>query len=105
MSKKLPERWLGSQKAVRAVQIAFDTGDEVSTRIRVAASRNGISASDQIRLIVGLPISSRPKRPRLTVTLSEEDYKQLAKKYGLKRVDKVQIKSQVMEDIRNFRDS
>ena len=29
----------------------------------------------------------------------------LAKRYGLKRVDKLQIKSQVMEDIRNFKDS
>lgn len=101
-NNKLPDRWKGSQRAVKAVQVAFDTSEEVSQKIRIAASRAGISASDQIRKIVGLPVSSRPKRPRLTVTLSEEDYELLAKRYKMKMVDKLEIKSHVMDELRKF---
>jgi hypothetical protein len=101
---KLPERWKRSQKAVKAVQVAFDTSEETSKRIRLAASGANISASDQIRKIVGLPVSSRPKRPRLTVTLSEEDYKLLAERYKMKTVDKLKIKAKVMEELHNFKE-
>jgi hypothetical protein len=68
----------------------------------MAASRDGISASDQIRKIVGLPVSSRPKRPRLTVSLSEQDYELLAKRYKMKNIDKQAIKTKVMEELRHF---
>lgn len=104
VKKKLPERWKGSQSAVKAVQIAFDTSEDISMRIRVAASRAGISASDQIRKIVGLPQASRPKRPRLTVSLSEQDYKLLAKRYKMKSVDKTKIKANVMEELLAFKE-
>lgn len=103
-SNKIPERWKRSDKAVKAVQVAFDASEELSRKIRVAASRNGISASDQIRKIVGLPIASRPKRPRLTVSLSEEDYELLAKRYKMKQVNKQAIKTKVMEELRHFND-
>ena len=103
-SDNIPERWKRSEKAVRAVQVAFDASEELSGRIRLAASRNGISASDQIRKIVGLPVSSRPKRPRLTVSLSEEDYELLAKRYKLKHIDKQAIKMKVMEELRHFKE-
>jgi hypothetical protein len=103
-TNKIPERWQRSDKAVRAVQIAFDASEELSRKIRVAASRNGISASDQIRKIVGLPIASRPKRPRLTVSLSEEDYDVLAKRYKMKHVDKQKIKAKVMEELREYQE-
>jgi hypothetical protein len=103
-TNKIPERWKRSDKAVKAVQVAFDASEELSRKIRVAASRNGISASDQIRTIVGLPIASRPKRPRLTVSLSEEDYELLARRYKMKQVNKQTIKTKVMEELRRFKD-
>jgi hypothetical protein len=103
-TNKIPERWKRSDKAVKAVQVAFDASEELSRKIRVAASRNGISASDQIRQIVGLPIASRPKRPRLTVSLSEKDYELLAKRYKMKQVNKQEIKTKVMEELRQFKD-
>ena len=99
---KLPERWKRSAKAVKAVQVAFDASEELSSKIRIAASRKGISASDQIRTIIGLPVSARPKRPRLTVSLSEDDYEMLAKRYKMKNVDKQKIKTKVMEELRCF---
>ncbi len=103
-NNKIPDRWKRSDKAVKAVQVAFDASEALSNRIRIAASRNGISASDQIRKIVGLPISSRPKRPRLTVSLSEEDYELLAKRYKMKHIDKQEIKTKVMEELRRFKE-
>ena len=103
-NSKIPERWKRSEKAVKAVQVAFDASEELSSKIRMAASRDGISASDQIRKIVGLPVSSRPKRPRLTVSLSEQDYELLAKRYKMKNVDKQAIKTKVMEELRHFKE-
>jgi hypothetical protein len=103
-NNKIPARWKRSEKAVKAVQVAFDASEELSSRIRMAASRDGISASDQIRKIVGLPVSSRPKRPRLTVSLSEQDYELLAKRYKMKNIDKQEIKTKVMEELRRFKE-
>ena len=103
-NNKIPDRWTRSDKAVKAVQVAFDASEALSSKIRIAASRNGLSASDQIRKIIGLPVSSRPKRPRLTVSLSEEDYELLAKRYKLKHIDKQKIKNKVMEELRNFKE-
>ncbi|KPJ92956.1 MAG: hypothetical protein AMJ53_08385 [Gammaproteobacteria bacterium SG8_11] len=104
MTNKIPERWKRSDKAVKAVQVAFDASEELSAKVRMAATRNGISASDQIRKIVGLPVSSRPKRPRLTVSLSEADYELLAKRYKMTHVDKQAIKAKVMEELRRFKE-
>lgn len=100
--KKIPERFQGSKKAIKAVQVAFDTSDEVSRKIRLAACKTGISASDQIRSILGLEVSSRPKRARLTVSLSDDDYKTLSARYGMKRTDKLKIKHKVAEELIAF---
>ncbi len=102
--KKIPERWKSSSNAVKAVQVAFDTGEEIASRIRLAACQAGISPSDQIRCIIGLPTSSKAKRPRLTVTLSDEDYSALAERYGLPEHDKLAIKKRVMEELAEFDD-
>jgi len=100
--KKIPARFQASKKAIKAVQVAFDTSDEVSKKIRLSACRAGISASDQIRVIVGLDVTSKPKRARLTVSFSDEDYKILAKRFDMKRVDKLKIKHRVAEKLLDF---
>lgn len=100
--KKIPERWKSSSKVVKAVQVAFDTGEEIATRIRLAACQAGLSPSDQIRRIIGLSTSGKPKRPRLTVTLSDDDYAALAERYGMDRLDKLAIKKRVMEELSAF---
>jgi len=95
----LAGRWPSSQKALKAVQVAFDTSDEVATRLRLEAVREGLSPSDMIRRIVGLPVRARPVRPRLTVSLSDEDFHILAERYALKPSDRLAIKRRVMEEI------
>ncbi len=82
--------------------MAFDTSQELATAVRLEAIRRGLSASDMIREIVGLPVSGRPVRPRLTVSLGDEDFARLARRYGIDPDDRLAIKRRVMEELHAF---
>ncbi len=99
MSRKIPEKWASSLKAVKAVQVAFDIDEKIQFEIRKQALEAGLSPSDQIRSILGLPTNRRPKRPRLTVSLSPQDYELLGKKYHLKADQQLEIKRKLMDDL------
>ena len=102
MTKKdLPENWKKSEKSIRAIQVAFEFGTGVSESIRREANKNGLSTSDQIRKIVQLEVKP-PKRPRLTVSLNEEDYQKLAQRYGLDAEDKVGIREAIRQELIEF---
>ena len=92
-------RWSGSDAALRAVQVAFDVEKQVIDAVRDAAWKSQLSPSDQIRKILGLPYSSKPVRPRLTVTLSDADYLLLAERFGLAAEDKRKIKEVLHEQL------
>ncbi|XZG71598.1 hypothetical protein ACTSKR_06995 [Chitinibacteraceae bacterium HSL-7] len=99
---KVPERWQRSERAIRAVQVAFDVEDRVLQAVRRAAFDAGVSNSDQIRRVLGLPTTERPKRPRLTVSLSDDDYRELAQRYGLEEDQRLEIKEQVLQALMAF---
>ncbi len=99
MSRKLPEKWQSSIKAVKAVQVAFDMDEKIQLAIRTEALQAGLSPSDQIRDILGLPTNKRPKRPRLTVSLAPADYEVLALKYDLDPEQQLEIKRKLMDDL------
>jgi len=101
-SRELPEKWQSSQKAMKAVQVAFDMDEKIQYKIRKAALDNNLSPSEQIRDILGLTINKRPKRPRLTVSLNNQDYVELAAKYGLQPEQQLEIKKLVIEDLVRF---
>ena len=92
-------RWCGSDEALRAVQVAFDVEKQVIDAVRDAAWKSQLSPSDQIRKILGLPYSSKPVRPRLTVTLSDADYLLLAERFGLAAEDRRKIKEVLHEQL------
>lgn len=98
----LPAQWQQNQKAAKATQVAFDLDEKFQYAIRKAALDAGVSPSDQIREILGLTVTKRPKRPRLTVSLSIEDYVQLAQKYGLNAEQQLEIKKYVLDDLIQF---
>lgn len=100
----LPEHWQQNQKAAKATQVAFDLDEQFQYSIRKAALDAGVSPSDQIRDILGLSVTKRPKRPRLTVSLSMDDYVQLAKKYDLTPEAQLEIKKRVLDDLIHFVD-
>ncbi|WP_077285664.1 hypothetical protein [Cognaticolwellia aestuarii] len=102
MARKLPEKWQSSIKAVKAVQVAFDMDEKIQLSIRKQALEAGISPSEQIRDILGLPTNKRPKRPRLTVSLSADDYQLLAEKYDLQAEQQLEIKKKLMDDLINY---
>ena len=101
-SRELPEKWQSSQKAMKAVQVAFDMDEKIQYKIRKAALDNNLSPSEQIRDILGLTINKRPKRPRLTVSLNSQDYIELAEKYGLEPEQQLEIKKLVIDDLVKF---
>jgi hypothetical protein len=104
VARKLPEKWQSSIKAVKAVQVAFDMDEKIQLSIRKQALEAGISPSEQIRDILGLPTNKRPKRPRLTVSLSPDDYELLAQKYDLSPEQQLEIKKKLMDDLINYVD-
>ena len=99
MTKKIPDKWQSSLKAIKAVQVAFDMDEKIQLAIRKEALDAGLSPSDQIRDILGLAINKRPKRPRLTVSLAHDDYLVLAKKYALKAEQQLEIKKKLMDEL------
>ena len=105
MSRKIPEKWQSSIKAVKAVQVAFDMDEKIQLAIRKQALEAGISPSEQIRDILGLPTNKRPKRPRLTVSLSADDYALLGEKYDLHAEQQLEIKKKLMDDLINYVDN
>ena len=99
---KKPARWKGSDDAIKAVQVAFDVEEAVMEAVRGAAFHNHLSPSDQIRQLLSLPTTERPKRPRLTVTLSPDDYVLLGRRYDLPAEDRLAIKQRVTEELIRF---
>jgi len=97
-----PARWAGSDEAIRAVQVAFDVEEAVLEAVRTAAFENNLSSSDQIRRLLELPTPTRPKRPRLTVSLSAADYELLGARFGLSPDDRLAIKEKVTEALIRF---
>lgn len=97
-----PARWTASDEAIRAVQVAFDVEETVLDAVRRAAYENNLSTSDQIRRLLELSTPTRPKRPRLTVSLSTADYEVLAVRYGLSPEDRLTIKEKVTAELIRF---
>lgn len=91
-------RWNADNVAVKATQVAFELEQKIARAIHERAAREGLTPSSQIRKLVGLPYSP-PKRPRLTVSLSSEDYAMLAQKYHINQKDTLEIKRKIMEEL------
>lgn len=100
--KQKPARWQSSDAAIKAVQVAFDVEEKVLETVRRTAFEENRSTSDQIRHLLGLATASRPKRPRLTVSLTAADYAQLAERYGLSPDDRLAIKERVTRELIDF---
>jgi len=102
MVRPKPARWSGSDAALKAVQVAFDVEEAVMDAVRTAAFDNHLSTSDQIRHILNLAVSRRPKRPRLTVSLTPQDYEILGERYDLAPEDRLAIKERVTQELVHF---
>ncbi len=97
--RKIPGRWAEEKKAVKAVQVAFDVGEEVQQLIRSEASQRGINPSDRVRQILGLPTTRKPQRPRLSISLSQNDFDILAEEFKTDADDRLTIRQIAAEKL------
>lgn len=88
--------------AIRATQVAFDVENEIIDTIKLQACKQSVTPSDMIRLILGLEVTAKRIRPRLTMSLKAQDYQELARKYSLKPSERLAIKARIIEEIRDF---
>ena len=86
------DKWNREKQAVKAVQVAFDLEQELSHRIRFEALERGINPSDRIREILGLPINTKPIRPRLSISLTQEDFRLLARQFKVASNEQLKIR-------------
>jgi hypothetical protein len=93
------DKWDKEKRSIKAVQVAFDLGNEVNQRIRFEALEQGINPSDRVRQILGLPVNARPVRPRLSISLSEADFALLATRFKMAVEDRLKIRQIAAEKL------
>lgn len=84
--------------AVKAVSIAIDLSEKIGRSLRVEAALNDLSPQDQLRKMIGLSYK-KPQRPRITLSLREDDYEYLSERYEISLENKNDIKKSVMAEI------
>ncbi len=99
MKNELPKKWQKEKNATRAVQVAFDLGERVQKAIRQEALDEDISPTDRVREILGLSVTRKPQRLRLSISLVEEDFAVLAERFELPIDDRLAIKQRAAEAI------
>lgn len=74
-------KWEKQKAALKKVQISFELAQNVDQQIRIEAAQSGESPSNIIRRVLGLAVSP-PVRPRLGVSLSQQEIENLAAHYN-----------------------
>lgn len=90
--------WNKQDKLVKATQVAFELEQKIAIDIRTLAAQEGLTPSDQVRKLIGLSFSS-PKRPRLSISLTSDDYELLRKKYSLDKANTIEIKKMIVSEL------
>ena len=78
--------WSKEERAVQAVQMAFDLSNEIQRAFRVSAALQDVSTANMVRKVLKLPY----------------DFDILARKYGLAADDRVAIRQKVAEELQTF---
>jgi len=100
---KSTDKWKQPSKAAKATQVAFEFEQATARHIHGLAAEAGLTPSSQIRKMLGLTYSP-PKRPRLTVSLSAEDYVILAEKYHMDAKNTLDIRRAIMSTLKDALD-
>ena len=67
-----------------------------------AAAMQDVATADRVRKVLPLTYRKGRARPRLTVTLKDEDFELLARKYELDPQDRAAIRQRVAEELQGF---
>ena len=91
-------KWAAESEKIKSIQLAFDFDLAIDTAVRLAAARKHMPPSAIVRETLGLAVNA-PSRSRISVSLSNDDLSQLAKRYNLESNDRAQIKSCIDKEI------
>ena len=92
------DKWRKPSPAAKATQVAFEFEQATAKHIHTLAAQAGLTPSSQMRKMLGLAYSP-PKRPRLTLSLSEEDYVSLSEKYAMDVTQRLEIRKKMMQEL------
>lgn len=97
-----PKDWPEETRAIQATQLAFDLSSDIQRAFRVASAMQDLNTSAMVRKVLQLPYRKKRIRPRLTVTLHDDDFVQLAERYGLPASDRAAIRQCVSDELSAF---
>jgi len=100
--REVPEKWKNEEKAIKAIQVAFDIDEKVQYIIRREALEMDINPSERMRQIIGLEVNRVPQRPRLSISLKHEDFETLASRYNVDASDMRSIKQRASQEIQKY---
>ncbi|WP_444997050.1 hypothetical protein [Aliikangiella sp. IMCC44359] len=92
---KTKRKWSKQAEAAKATQVAFDVSESLYHFIQLKSVEDKLKPSDFIRKVLGLDFKSKKVRPRLTVTLSHDDYQKLGQEFNIDPDDRIAIKAAV----------
>lgn len=102
MKTKYIQKWEGEEKAIKAIQVAFDLDEQVQYIIRKEALDLEINPSERIRQLLGLSRNKVPKRPRLSISLMPKDFEELAVRYKVEPGNRKQIKQLASLELQKY---
>ena len=91
-------KWAAESEKIKSIQLAFDFDLTIDTAVRLAAARKHMPPSAIVRETLGLTVNA-PSRSRISVSLSNDDLNQLAKRYNLDSNDRAKIKACIDKEI------
>lgn len=97
-NKKTIGKWNEQKAALKKIQITFELMQSVDREIRIEAATAGESPSNIIRKVLGLE-ANPPIRPRLGVSLSQDEIENLAKKYDVDPSDRKHLVRRATEAV------
>lgn len=100
--RELPKKWKNEEKAIKAIQVAFDLNERIQYIIRREALDMDVNPSERMRQILGLTTNRIPQRPRLSISLKPQDFEVLAARYNVDASDKRSIKQQASLEIQHY---
>ena len=91
-------KWARQKAALKKVQLSFSLLPEIDQALRVEAAMQGDSPSNLIRKFFELDAKATP-RPRLGVSLSDDELKLLGKKLGVDPNNRAELVKRATEQL------
>ena len=92
------DKWDAERKALKKIQIHFTFTAYATRCLKHEAVDRDMTPSNLVRKIVGLSFDEST-RQRIGLSLTDEDFVELARRYGVAETDKAEIKRRITEEV------